>query len=62
VVIVGYPLFFAKLWNCAHRSAEFAPCTPYEGLTVLFGILVVAMAVFGLVKWAFDRGDNQSDN
>ena len=59
VVIGAYPWLFASIWSCAHRAARFAPCSHHDGEALGLAILVVAVAVFWLTKWAFDRGDNR---
>jgi hypothetical protein len=60
VVIGGYPWLFAKIWSCAHQVAGSIPCGRSDASIIAIGILLAAVAAFGLTKWAFDRGENHS--
>lgn len=59
-IIVGWPLLFARLWNCNHRETGSAPCPLNAGRPIAVAILVIAVALFLLTKWAFDRRDNST--
>ena len=55
VVVLGWPMLFATVWNCAHRTAEVEPCSPWSARLVFLGILVVAALAFWFIRRLFDR-------
>ena len=57
VVIAGWPVLFARAWNCNHRVAGSTPCDTQADSWIVLSVLIAAVVLAGLTKWAFDRRD-----
>ena len=62
LVIAGWPLLFARAWNCNHQTAGSKPCDTHADLMIILVVLIAAAALAGLTKWAFDRRDGSVDD
>lgn len=55
VVIAGGPLLFARAWNCNHQQTGPVPCDIRADRIIVLAVLLAAVALSELTKWAFDR-------
>lgn len=62
VVLAGWPLLFARAWNCNHQQAGSMPCDIHADRMIVLLVLTGAVALAWLTKWAFDRRDSSLDD
>jgi hypothetical protein len=61
-MIASFPFLVARASSCNHQIPGSKPCDIHADRVIVLVVLIAAIGLAGLTKWAFDRGDSSLDD